>query len=243
MVAARVKSSASWWWMLPGRTALFVIWQAVIALILTLMGSASGWQEAAGWWPIVAFLTNVVSIFWLWSLFHAEGRRFLHIFQIKRETLKKDVVFLLAMLVISGPVAMGPNILLATWLFGDQQAALDLLLRPLPFWAVLFSIVLWPLTQSFAELPFYFGYLMPRLERQSGRWTAVLASAFWLGAQHAALPLIFNGRFFLWRLLMFLPFALLVAVVLNRKPQLLPFMVVIHGLMDLTMVLMIPTAG
>lgn len=180
--------------MLPGRTALFVIWQAVIALILTLMGSASGWQEAAGWWPIVAFLTNVVSIFWLWSLFHAEGRRFLHIFQIKRETLKKDVVFLLAMLVISGPVAMGPNILLATWLFGDQQAALDLLLRPLPFWAVLFSIVLWPLTQSFAELPFYFGYLMPRLERQSGRWTAVLASAFWLGAQHAALPLIFNGR-------------------------------------------------
>lgn len=42
---------------------------------------------------------------------------------------------LLGTLVIAGPLGYLPNLLLANWLFGDVQAPLDLLVRPLPVWA------------------------------------------------------------------------------------------------------------
>lgn len=69
----------------------------------------------------------------------------------------------------------------------------------------------------------------------------VLASLF-LAAQHATLPLLFDGRFILWRLLMFIPFALFVGLLLRWRPQLLPYLAVVHGLLDMATVLMIPTA-
>jgi len=91
-------------------------------------------------------------------------------------------------------------------------------------------------------LPTYFAYCLPRLEAQTGRWSAVLLASFFLAAQHCTLPLIWDGRFLTWRLLMFIPFALFVGLLLRWRPQLLPYMVVVHGLMDLALVLMVPTA-
>ena len=40
-----------------------------------------------------------------------------------------------------------------------------MLFRPLPMWAILLGF-LFPITIAFAELPTYFGYVMPRLEKQ-----------------------------------------------------------------------------
>ena len=53
-----------------------------------------------------------------------------------------------------------------------------------------------------------------------------------LAFQHVTLPLLFDARFMVWRLVMFVPFGLLVAVLLRSRPQLLPYMVVVHMLMD-----------
>lgn len=43
----------------------------------------------------------------------------------------------------------------------------------------------------------------------------------------------------LWRGLMFLPFALVVAFAIHRRPQLLPYLMVVHGLLDLQLPLML----
>jgi hypothetical protein len=228
--------------MLPIRAILFAFWQVVIALVLLVAGSANAWEASIAWWPITAVLANLVCLLLLPRLYRREGLRFWHVFRVRRDTLRQDLLVLLGILIISGPIAFLPNILSATWLFGSQQVALNLLLRPLPSWARLISLVLWPTTIALSELPFYFAYLMPRLEGQTGRrWLAVLLPAFWLAAQHSALPLIFDGRFILWRLLMFLPFAILVGLVLRWRPQLLPYLVVVHGLLDLATALMIPS--
>lgn len=244
VITTPAQSSRSLWLMLTARTGLFVLWQAILALVLLILGSLKAWDDAAAWWPITVILTNLVCIVLLQTFYQREGLRFWDIFRLKRETWRKDLLFLVGILVISGPVAMLPNMLLATWLFGDQQVALDLFLRPLPTWAIFLAVTVWPVTQALAELPFYFAYLMPRLEAQTGqRWQAVLLSAFWLGAQHCAMPLVFDGRFILWRFWMFLPFALMVAVVLRSRPQLLPYLVVVHGLMDMATALMIPVLG
>jgi len=59
-----------------------------------------------------------------------------------------------------------------------------------------------------------------------------LITGLMLVFQHVTLPLLLDARFILRRLLMFMPFALLMAVVLRWRPQLLPYLVVVHMLMD-----------
>jgi hypothetical protein len=86
-------------------------------------------------------------------------------------------------------------------------------------------------------------YVMPRLEAQTGRrWLAVVLPAFFLGAQHVAAPLILNGRFVAWRVLMFMPFAFLVALAMRWRPRLLPYLAVVHVLMDLSAAAMLFSA-
>jgi hypothetical protein len=97
---------------------------------------------------------------------------------------------------------------------------------------------LFPLTIAFSELPTYFGYAMPRIEAQlKNGWLAWLLASFSLAAQHMFLPLIFNGGYLLWRLGMFLPFALFTGLVLKLRPSLLPYFAIMHALMDVTTVL------
>jgi hypothetical protein len=85
-------------------------------------------------------------------------------------------------------------------------------------------------------LPTYLGYAMPRLTVQTrSRWWGFILPVFMLSAQHVALPLIFDGRFLLWRFLIFLPFAVWVGLIIRWRPRLLPYMMVIHALMDATL--------
>lgn len=242
VITATAQQSRRPWLMLPARLALFAFWQMVAALGLVLLGVSDAWQASAAWWPVTAVLANLVCLGLLRNLYRQEGARFWDIFRIQRQTLKKELLILLGALTLTGPIAFIPNILSANWLFGTQQAALDLFIQPLPLWGIVLAAVLFPVTIAVAELPTYFAYIMPRLELQVGRWPAVLLSALFLGVQHCTLPLIWNGRFLMWRFIMFLPFALFLGLLLRWRPQLLPYLVVVHGLMDLATVLMIPTA-
>lgn len=58
--------------------------------------------------------------------------------------------------------------------------------------------------------------------------------ALMLGFQHLALPLVFDARFITWRALMFVPFAVLVGLVLRWRPRLLPYLAIVHVLMDMS---------
>ncbi len=72
-----------------------------------------------------------------------------------------------------------------------------------------------------------------RARSEAWRWLAVLLPVLMLAAQHACLPLLFDSRFFTWRLLMFVPFAAMVGLALRWRPRWMPYMVVGHALMDL----------
>ncbi len=221
---------------LVSRTILFLAWQAAIALVIALSGGSGAWEASAAWWPVTATLTNIVSIGLLVFWFRREGARYRALFHVERETWKQDLKAVAGVALVSAVLAILPNFGLAIWLFGDAQVPADMLFRALPAWAVWISLAAFPITIALAELPTYFGYVMPRL----GQGTrAVLLAAFFLGIQHATLPLLFDWRFILWRAGMFLPFALCLAVVLRWRPRLLPYLVVVHGLLDLQAVLMV----
>ena len=228
--------SSRWTWiMVVIRTVLFGVMQTVTAGIFFVRGVPDPWEASTGWWPLTASLGSLAVIILLIWLYRREGASFWTLFKFQKQTLGIDLLISLVVLIVTIPVAMLPNILLAKGLFGDQQIALDLLIKPLPLWAVGLSLTLFPVSIALSELPNYFGYTLPRLEIQTKLpWLAVGLTSFWLAAQHIFLPFIPDLRFIFWRLVMFLPFAIMLAIILRWRIRLLPYLVFIHFLLDLS---------
>lgn len=220
--------------MVSSRLVLFAVFQAFIAGLLALQSVAQPWHASSAWWPITATLTNLTCLFLLDRLLRLEGLRLRNIYySFDRRYIKQDILVTLGLVVLSAPLVILPSNLLGTILYGDANFTFEMMFRPLPLWASWIALTMFPLTIAFAELPTYFAYAMPRLSVLSGRfWFGVLVAVVMLSFQHATLPLIFDWRFILWRLLMFLGFALLIGLFLNWRPRLLPYLMVIHGLLD-----------
>jgi len=232
------------WAMLALRTVSFLAFQVIIAVVLGVAGSASPWAASAAWWPVTATLTNVVCIVLLRGLLHGEGKRYRDLWRVDRGTLGSDLLLVLAWLVVSAPLVLLPNYGLGTWLFGDAAVPAGLFFQPLPPLVAYGCLVLFPLTIAMAELPTYFGYAMPRLAaRMRAPWLAVVAASSALAIQHAALPLRFDAPFIVWRLLMYAPFAFFIGAVLRWRPRLLPYMMVVHGLLDLSAAYLVVAAS
>ena len=235
------QSSSRWpWIMLFSRISLFIGIQAILALGFLLTGSSVAWENSANWWPFSVTLANLICVALLIRLFNQDGKRFWDIFHIYKEHVKSDLLALLGILVLLGPVAFLPNVWLGSLLFGDPQRTLDLLVRPLPLWAAYVSILLFPVTQGLAEIPTYFAYVMPKFESQGmRRWLAVSLASLMLAFQHIGVPFLFNARYLVWRGLMFVPFAFLVGIAMRWRPRLLPYLAIIHVLMDISFAAML----
>jgi hypothetical protein len=227
------------WLMLVIRSLLFLTFQALIALVFLFLGSATAWTASAAWWPFAIIFTDLACLGLIIRFYRQEGKRFWDVFRIERQFVKQDLLFLLGFLVIASPLGYLPNVLSARWLFGDPQVALELLVRPLPVWAAVTSVALFPLLQGLVEIPTYMLYALPRLEAQGLRpWLAAALASFFLSFQHMFAPFLPDGRFITYRLVMFLPFAVLIAVIMCWLPRLMPYMAVIHALMDMSVAIM-----
>lgn len=227
------------WLMLVIRSPLFLMFQALIAIVFVTSGVPAAWNVSAAWWPVVVILTNIVCLVLLCRLYRQENQYFWDVFRVKRQFIKQDLLFVLVFLLITGPIGYLPNVLSAQWLFGSQQIALDLLVRPLPVWAAILSFVFFPLLQGVVEIPTYMLYAMPRIEAQGVvPWVAVTVASFFLSSQHMFVPFLPDARFIIYRLVMFLPFAILIALVMHWRPRLMPYMAVIHVLMDMSVAVM-----
>ena len=225
--------------LLSSRTLFFALFQCLLALFLWLGGSLSPWQTSAAYWPFAATFGNLLSIGLLSILLRREGSSLGELYHFDRAHIRMDLITILIAMIVMGPVAMLPMMWLGNGLFGNYELASEMMFRPLPVWAAYLSL-LFPATIAFAELPTYFGFIKPRLEKiLHNRWLALLVAAIFLSVQHITLPLIFDWRFIVWRSLMFLPFALAVGLILNWRPRLLPYFMIGHALIDLSTVIMI----
>lgn len=224
------------WGMLALRPGLALGFQCLFTLGYLLAGASDPWRAAADWWLGSFALGEFINLWLLVRLARREGLRYWDLLNPGRVEWKRDVRWLVLALVVSGPLAALPNPLLATALWGDVQVSADLTFRALPVAAAWATLVVFPIIHAFTELPTYYGYVMPRLQAIAGTrlWPALLC-AFVLSIQHVFLPLLFDWRFVAWRAVMFLPFALWLAWVLNRRPTVLQYMVPVHWLLDLSL--------
>lgn len=220
--------------LLLSRLVFFAGFQVVAALLLAAAGTTDAWAASAAWWPLTAAAANLVSLGVLRALLRRDGAGLAGFYRPRTGRWKADLWRLLLVTLAGGALAAGTNMMLASWLYGDPQGGYMLLVQPLPLWAAITAVVLFPVTTALAELPTYYGYLQPRLAQLSRHaWLVVLVPALFQALQHITLPVLFDATYLLWRGLMFLPFALLLSWALQRRPSLLPYLVVIHFLLDL----------
>jgi hypothetical protein len=157
-----------------------------------------------------------------------------------RRPIWRELLIALGVLVFAGPLAQVPQSLLGQWLFGEPMIAVQVMMRPLPLWALYPLMLLFPLTIALVELPLYFGYVMPRLHALTGQGGLALALAVLaLAAQHITLPLVPDTRFIFFRFLVFVPLALLLGTALRLRPSLMPYLMIGHGLADFMAVMTI----
>jgi hypothetical protein len=240
MNSSATKSTTPWL-MLFSRTLLFAVFQILIAAVLSLTNSPTSWSDSAGWWTFSALFTNLISIMLLVWLFHRENRTYFDFIPFSYQTTWKDIGITFLLMIVFMPISTYPSQWLANWLFGSNEIAFSLFFRPLPLWAGIISI-LYPISIAFAELPTYFGYVMPHLEKQVGNsWFAWGLASLFLAFQHITLPLILDWKFMFWRFGMFIPLAFVMGLCLKIRPQLFPYFMISHALLDMITVVIILT--
>lgn len=233
------------WGMLLVRLALALAFQALFALGFTLAGDSDPWRTAANWWLGSFALGEMVNLLFLTRLARREGLRYRSLLRPGRSELRSDLRWLALALLVAGPVGFLPSQLLAQQLWGDPQIGADLIFRAVPVLAAWSMVLVFPIIHALTELPTYFGYVMPRWQAlNGGRWVVPwLVCSLTLAAQHMFLPLLFDWRFILWRLLAYLPLALWFGWIIRSRPTLLLYLVVAHGILDLSLPILVLRAS
>lgn len=231
------------WAMLFLRWGLALAGQCVFALAYVLGGARDPWRAAGDWWLVSFGLAEFFNVWLLARLAKSEGLRLRDLYSFgSRSTLKGDLLWLIPAFVGTAVVAGAPNTMLATALWGSPAASAAILFRPIAVWAAWPTVFVFPFIHAVTELPTYFGYVMPRLSKLTGKpWLAVLLCGMALSTQHIFLPLLFDWRYLVWRGLMFIPFALWMAFVLYKRRTLMPYLVAVHVLIDLILPIMVLT--
>lgn len=222
--------------MLGSRLILFLVFQALIALFLC------SWEASQKYWLLTATLTNLVSIILLISLFRREESKLISLFRFNRASFRKDLFIFIGLTLIIGPVAFFPNNLLSVWFWGNAEIPFKMMFQPIGKWLTYILLLAFPVTITFAELATYFGYIMPRLEKQLNRkWILILLPVLFLSIQHCTLPFIPDIKFIIYRGLVFLPFALLLGISIYKRPSLFPYFAILHGILDFGTAIMLLT--
>ena len=131
------------------RLLLFAFFQVVVALLLLATGTPDPWSASAAWWPFTAAATSVVTFLFLLWRSRAEPFSLSALYRPVRPGVGRDVLLALATAVVGGGLAVAGSIVLAPAFFADPLAANALLIQPLPRWAAVTAIVIFPVYWMF----------------------------------------------------------------------------------------------
>lgn len=143
------------------------------------------------------------------------------------------------LLLVIGFVFAAIPLSLFSFLFLGSWIPPELMFQPLPIWAAVIALILFPITNSLVETPTYIGYALPKLKKQTGSvWLAIIVAGLALAFQHVALPLVFDIPYMLWRFVGFIPLAIALGFIFNKSNRLFPI-ILVHLLLDLQMVVQV----
>ncbi len=219
--------------MLALRSVLTFSFLLALAAVFSLSGSEESMAKSASWWLWFVTVTNLVCIFLMYRFARLEGLRLTDIYFVNRSTWKGDLRWTFIALVGMAVLAIPPGVLLSQALWGDPTFPNTMLIQPLPPAAVYPLFLLMPTSQALAELPIYWGYVAPRLRAFGlNRVAVILIVGTVLSLQHLFFAFQLDWKYDLWLAFKYLPFAYWTGVIVDRRPTALPYLMIIHFLLD-----------
>ena len=218
------------------RLIFAILAQALVAGLFMIQGHPTPWQAAAPWWIVYGTLIDIGCLVLLARLTRREGIRLVGLISFQRQHLGRDLLLGLVFIVLFIILAVSGGIIFGPLIYGVNPA--PAIMRPLPLWGTLYSLLIWPIIWAFAEEMTYQGYALPRLEVLSGRaWLAVIIVGFGWALQHSALPLMADWRWAVYRFGSSLLIGIVLPIIYLRTRRLLPF-IIAHWAANLVSVLM-----
>jgi membrane protease YdiL (CAAX protease family) len=215
--------------MLFARSAFAVGAQGLVAVIFALRSSPAPWHDAEPWLPVYGTLIDAGCLVMLWRLTRREGIRLVDLVGFERTRLARDVLLGFALIPVSLVFILG-GVFAAGWgLYGTPS---PYLYGRLPLPAALYGVLVWPFIWGLTEQMTYNGYLVPRFQVLCRSTSlAIVIVAFAWSAQHVFMPLTFDTKFMVFRLLSPVPNTVFQTFLYLRLRRLLPFAIA-HALMD-----------
>ncbi|MBN1855629.1 MAG: CPBP family intramembrane metalloprotease [Dehalococcoidia bacterium] len=212
------------------RLLLAIIAQMLVALLFLRLAS-SPYAAAGGYWPVYAIFIDLGCFFLVTWRARTEGLRFRDLIGLDSRRLTVDVRTGFVYVLWVFPLAMAGILGFGFLIYGTFQA--PSVYSPLPAWAAIYSLLVFPAVWALMEQCTYQGYALPRLVALfNSRSVAVALVALGWGIQHVALPLTFDVQFALFRFLSFLPLAVAMTLVYLRTRRLVP-LVIAHWVVDM----------
>jgi hypothetical protein len=215
--------------MLFARSVCAVAAQGLVAIIFALRSSPTPWLDAAPWLPVYGTLIDAGCLALLWRFTRREGIALFDL-AFDRARVPLDLVLGLALIPINLVFILG-GIYAAGWLVYGTLTP-PYLIQPLPLPAALYGVLVFPAVWGLTEQMTYNGYLAPRFQVLC-RSTAVAVGlvAFSWSFQHVVMPLTFDAKLMLFRLLSSVPNTIFSALLYLRFRRLVP-LIVAHALLD-----------
>lgn len=216
--------------LLLARPTLAVVAQGLVAAAFAMRGSAEPWRAAAPWLPVYGSLIDAGCLALLWWFSRREGITLADLIGFDRRRLGRDILLGLALIVPGLVFILAGNLTANFLIYG--RLGMPQIFVPLPLWATLYGVIVFPLLWGVTEQTTYNGYVLPRFQVLFGSTApAVAIVAFVWAAQHAVMPLTFDAKFILYRLVSPLPFSLFITLVYLRLRRIVP-LATAHWLMD-----------
>jgi hypothetical protein len=223
--------------MVLARTVLAFAAQGLVAALYAARANPQPWLAAAPWFTVTGTLVDLGCLALLAGLTRREGLGLGHLLGPSRASLARDLLVALGLVVLLMGVGIAAGAVVTPLLYGPG-APPPRIFGPLPPWAALYSVVVWPVVWAVAEQMTYSGYAAPRLQALAGRmWVALLVTNIGYGLQHIALPSLPDVRFMLYRFLPAVAVGVTMTLVYLRLRRLRP-LIFAHWVADVTSAVM-----
>jgi membrane protease YdiL (CAAX protease family) len=216
--------------MLFARPVFAVAAQGLAATLCRAHGSPDPWRAAAAWLPLYGSLIDIGCLALLWRLSRREGMTLLDLMSFDRRRLGRDMLLGIVLIVPSLVFIAGGNLVSNLLVYG--KLGMPQIFQPLPLLATLYGVFVFPLLWGITEQTTYNGYVLPRFQVLIGStgWAVAAVSLVW-AFQHAVMPLTFDSRFIVYRLISPIPFSIFITLVYLRIRRIVP-LATAHWLMD-----------
>ena len=212
--------------LIPLRSILFIVAGLTVALVIN-----STLAEISKWWTTIDIVINIITITILLIVCRSKGVTYGNYINYEKGKTgtKTAIVGIVLVLVIAMVGMYGAGFIF----YGEIPHFPLMMIKPLPLWLAIASILILPITTTFAEDGIYLGVL-----NKTDSKAILLTSIFFYAAQHCFIPLIFDLRYMTYRFVSFLPATTVMCLLYRKYKNPVPLMAG-HFILNIPTVVMI----